>query len=457
MDVQLSTLYTSKLGLNIDIQQVAWKDHLEDVKEGRRDIAAGAAENDERKNWAYYSIPYRSEEDVVVLLKSRSMELPFSTVPELITLMREKRLKMAVVDGYNYATKEFMEFINDPKNADMIVRSKTDPENLEMVVQGKADFYIVDRMVGATIAWRMKKLDVLEERRMSMTYPLYFLFSKKTVPYELVERFNDVIRMTKASGEHAKIVRDYLFPVLLMQTLDSNWFFILEFIGIVAFAISGLVIAFEERANFFGTLVMTALPSIGGGIMRDLVANRAPLSIVKSPSYVFIVIMVVLLAFFFLNVRRVFFPTWTLRGSKEKLQRMGTHIIQVCDAIGLGAFTVVGVTVAIIVKAQPLIFWGPILAALTGVGGSFARDMLRKHEKRNCLTGELYAEIALFWGFIFALIMQNETERMDIDRILWAVAIAAVGASVTRMIAYFFKIPGIPFVMEEKKGMVGSK
>jgi hypothetical protein len=52
--------------------------------------------------------------------------------------------------------------------------------------------------------------------------------------------------------------------------------------------------------------------------------------------------------------------------------------------------------------------------------------------------------------FIFALIMQNEAERMDLDRILWAVALVAVGASITRIIAYFFKIPGIPFVMNIK-------
>ena len=453
MDIQLSKLYAAKMALNIDIQKIDWADHLEDAKAGRRNIVPAAAEKDDRKVWGYYSIPYRSEEDVIVVLKNRSKDLPFKNVQELMKLMRDKQMKLAVVEGYNYASKELMQFIEDPQNSSMIIRSKSDPENLELVLTNKADFYISDRIVNATIAWRMKKLDQLEERRMEMNYNVHFLFPKKVVPYEFVERFNDVIRGARASGEYAKIVRDYLFPVLLMQTLDSEWFFILEFIGIVAFAISGIVIAFEEKANFFGTLVMTSLPSIGGGIMRDLVANRSPISIVKSPSYVFIVIIVVLAAFLFINLRNTYFPNLTLKGSKEKIRRLGTHVIQVCDAIGLGAFTVVGVTVAIIVKAQPLIFWGPLLAAVTGVGGSFARDMLRKHEKRSCLTGEFYAEIALFWGFIFALIMENETEKMDMDRIIWAVAIASIGAAITRVITYVYKVPGIPFVVEKRRSV----
>jgi polar amino acid transport system substrate-binding protein len=242
-----------------------------------------------------------------------------------------------------------------------------------------------------------------------------------------------------------------------MQTLDSQWFFIMELIGIVAFAISGLVIAFEERANFFGTLVMTALPSMGGGIMRDLVANRTPISVMKSPSYVFIVIGFVLCVFLFVNLRKLFFPEWTFKGSKEKMKKIGDNTIQVCDAIGLGAFTVVGVTVALIVKADPFIFWGPVLAAITGVGGGYVRDMLRQYEKRNCLTGELYVEIALIWGLIFALIMQSQTDTLDSDRIIIAVLIVAVGTALTRILAYIYKTPGIPFRFNFERGVKKSK
>jgi hypothetical protein len=63
-------------------------------------------------------------------------------------------------------------------------------ENLDLVLHGKADFYMVERMVGAAIAWRMKTLDQLDERRLKMTYNLHFLFSKKQF---LMSLLNDLM------------------------------------------------------------------------------------------------------------------------------------------------------------------------------------------------------------------------------------------------------------------------
>src|SRR5215467_11894253 len=42
---------------------------------------------------------------------------------------------------------------------------------------------------------------------------------------------------------------------------------------------------------------------------------------------------------------------------------IGTRLIEVFDAIGLAAFTVVGVVVALDTLAQPLLLWGPIASA----------------------------------------------------------------------------------------------
>ncbi|OJV46467.1 MAG: hypothetical protein BGO28_02685 [Alphaproteobacteria bacterium 43-37] len=458
MDVQLTTYYANSIGLNVDLEEVSWKQHLDDIKTGKRDIVAGAAEVAERKEWGLYSQTYRTEENVAFILRHKSQDLPFKTPQEMLEMIKKKKLKVGVIDGYHYASNEVMNFINDASNASQIIKSKTDFDNFQMLIHRKVDIYLVDRVVGATLAWRTKNLNNVEERRLNMSYPLYFIFSKKTIPTSVVDMYNNSIKQAKENGEYGKIVSQYLFPVLLLQTLDSRWFFILEVMGIIAFAISGLVIAFEEKANFFGTLVMTALPSVGGGIMRDVIAQRTPLGIVKSPSYLFIVVAVVVVAFVIMNIYKLFFSSAKVHASKQKLNEIGNNIIQVCDAIGLGAFTVVGVTVAVIVKADPLWFWGPLLAAVTGVGGGFARDLLRSYEKRSCLTGEFYAEIALIWGLIFAIIMQTQTEEVNTENIIYAVVFAAAGAAITRIVSFFFKIPGIPFTfMFNKKKVATSK
>ena len=56
---------------------------------------------------------------------------------------------------------------------------------------------------------------------------------------------------------------------------------------------------------------------------------------------------------------------------------LGTRLIEVFDAIGLAAFTVVGVVVVLDTKAQPLWLWGPIAAVLTASFGGLMRDLFR--------------------------------------------------------------------------------
>ena len=88
---------------------------------------------------------------------------------------------------------------------------------------------------------------------------------------------------TRRSGELRRIADLYALPVLINQTLDTQWFRILAFIGIVAFALSGVVLAYEGRYTLFGALVLAALPAVGGGIVRDLLLQREPLGIVQNP------------------------------------------------------------------------------------------------------------------------------------------------------------------------------
>ena len=44
------------------------------------------------------------------------------------------------------------------------------------------------------------------------------------------------------SDEFKNIAKTYLYPVLLLQTIDSQWFYFIGVIGTLAFAISGIAI-----------------------------------------------------------------------------------------------------------------------------------------------------------------------------------------------------------------------
>ena len=53
--------------------------------------------------------------------------------------------------------------------------------------------------------------------------------------------------------------------------------------GTAAFALSGVVLAYGGQYTLFGALVLAALPAVGGGIVRDLLLQRDPLGVVRSP------------------------------------------------------------------------------------------------------------------------------------------------------------------------------
>jgi uncharacterized membrane protein YeiH len=82
---------------------------------------------------------------------------------------------------------------------------------------------------------------------------------------------------------------------------------------------------------------------------------------------------------------------------------LGTRLIELFDAIGLAAFIVVGVVVALDTSAQPLWLWGPIAAVLIASFGGLMRDLYRHDRVTANLGGELYPEIAAVCGLALAV------------------------------------------------------
>jgi uncharacterized membrane protein YeiH len=57
-------------------------------------------------------------------------------------------------------------------------------------------------------------------------------------------------------------------------------FEIAEYVGIVAFAMSGFFVATRNGLDLLGILIATFLTALGGGIMRDVIVDRTPYTFV---------------------------------------------------------------------------------------------------------------------------------------------------------------------------------
>jgi polar amino acid transport system substrate-binding protein len=449
LDVQLVRAVFAQMGYDVAYEEVSWKQHQSDIENGVRDIAAGAFKNAERAEYAYYSAPYRKETDVLYVRKGEASRYSFKDAVDLTRRFQEQSFRLGAINGFYYGP-EIMRFINDPANSARVVIVQNDVANFENLLSHRIDGFIVDRLVGATLAWRFGWQFKIEE----VSPPVYaedihVLFSKKTTTPDLVEGFNQSLKELKRNGQYARIIREYLFPVLLEATVAQRWFLAIDIIGTIAFAISGILLARQGQYSLFGAFVLASLPAVGGGIIRDLVVNRETVGVLASPVYLLAVIVTVLIGYVGFNLAertslaRQKNPSggsvdedWSVRDITLN------SAVAFFDALGLAAFTVIGVVVAVESRSNPLWLWGPLLAALTGAGGGIFRDVIRSDANNPFLKGTFYAEIALIWGLILSLFLMWYANFLDYKpaEISLAVVVTLVGALLTRMAVFYLRI-----------------
>ena len=69
----------------------------------------------------------------------------------------------------------------------------------------------------------------------------------------------------------------WIFKLQTLKTIERRWFFVIcDAIGLVAFGITGALIAIEEEVHLFGFLTLSFLTATGGGILRDVLAGNVP-------------------------------------------------------------------------------------------------------------------------------------------------------------------------------------
>ena len=189
----------------------------------------------------------------------------------------------------------------------------------------------------------------------------------------------------------------------LQQVLSHHYFYLLDLIGTLAFGIAGFARAQERNYGIWGALVVTSLPAVGGGTLRDVLVggDRHPPFIFTDPTYIYIVMAIVIIG----SVGNLLIPR--LRGSSQKYP----GLFLIIDTIGLAAFSIIGAKVAIV--AQLEWFWIPALAALTCAGGGVLLDIFTNREPLS-FHGKIYEEIAVFGGLIFAgmLYFGNHVDNM---------------------------------------------
>lgn len=202
---------------------------------------------------------------------------------------------------------------------------------------------------------------------------------------------------------------------------NEQFFYSLDLLGTVVFAISGVLAGDEKKADLFGVSVLAIVTAVGGGTVRDLVLGLKPVFWVLSPEYIVISVMTAVICFFLL--KKWHLPLVSLR---------------YFDALGLAVFTVIGAEKALQMNYSPVI--AVFMAVLTGVGGGMIRDMI-SNRIPVILRKDFYASSCLL-GALFYICFRSES---------WGVWMTVILTFLIRVIAIKMTVQLPVFETKEKR------
>lgn len=74
----------------------------------------------------------------------------------------------------------------------------------------------------------------------------------------------------------------FAFRLYNREQIERQWLFVIsDTIGLVAFSITGALLAIAADFNFFGVIILSFLTAIGGGVLRDILINQVPAVLVS--------------------------------------------------------------------------------------------------------------------------------------------------------------------------------
>lgn len=450
LDVDLSRIIFERVGKGVDITEIGWKDHQSEIAAGKRDFAMGAFDTAPRRELFHISEYYRYEENSFYILKKNAKKFRVSNVQEFLKAWSQNNWKIGVINGYSYADDDLNAFIADPANAHKIEFSRTDQENLLLLKSEKIDGFLADRIVGANLIIETKSRDTVGEVFLRLRKPIHMLLSKEHVSPELKVRIDNTIKELKGEETYRRTLLKYISPVVLMQTVDTDWFVFIEGLGIMAFAMAGYLTAVTQGVTLFGSLLMGIIPALGGGVLRDVLLGRHPIWLLQAENYL---LMIIVLCLFILTP--IYFLLSRAQGKNSIFnKRSSSHkyldlVLILSDAIGLAAFTVTGVLVALSMNADPIWFWGPFFAFLTGAGGGIIRDIILNMSRVDAIHGPVYGENAILWGGLLSYYLYKNAIDLNPDELKAIIGIVLAGVIITRMCFYLFGIPNIRFKRED--------
>ncbi|MFT4105163.1 MAG: basic amino acid ABC transporter substrate-binding protein [Lacrimispora sp.] len=191
IDADIARAIADKLGMELEIQDMAFDSLIPAIQSGKADFAAaGMTVNEDRKKNVDFTDTYAEAAQVIIVKEDSAIASPDDLTGK----------KIGVQTG---TTGDI--YADDIENGD-IQRFNKGMEAVMSLTQGKIDAVIIDREPAKVFVKENAGLKILDE---AFTEEEYAIAIKKGNT-ELVDKFNTAIKELKESGELQKIVDKYI-------------------------------------------------------------------------------------------------------------------------------------------------------------------------------------------------------------------------------------------------------
>ncbi|GFI61232.1 hypothetical protein IMSAG049_00389 [Clostridiales bacterium] len=191
--------------------------------------------------------------------------------------------------------------------------------------------------------------------------------------------------------------------------MESAIILAVEIAGIIAFTISGAVVAIDKGLDVFGVALIGVLTALGGGVIRDIILGIFPPIMFTYKIYAVTSLISSLIVFIIAYVdRKRFFSSINIIDK----------VVNIFDAIGLGLFAVTSVQRCFQHGYGDNAFLCIFMAMTTCIGGGIMRDLLCQRLPA-VLRKRIYALAAIAGGAVYYY-MHKITFNSDLSMIFGA-------------------------------------
>lgn len=190
-------------------------------------------------------------------------------------------------------------------------------------------------------------------------------------------------------------------------------FLIIDILGTIAFAISGVLVALKHRMDPFGIFIIAFATAVGGGTLRDVLID-ADITWMRNLTFVYVIIGAAVFAVIF----------------RKKLSYVRRSLF-LFDTIGIALYTIVGVEKGIAAGFPPVICVA--LGTMTACFGGVIRDILC-NEIPIIFRKEIYATACILGGTVYFLLLKTS---LSSDLII---IISGLLVILVRILAVVFKL-----------------